>query len=77
MSEKLPVVSGKDAIKALGKAGFSVARQKGSHVRLEKFENGKYIKLTVPLHETLKRGTLRQIITDADMTVREFLDLLR
>ena len=29
---KLPVVSGKDLIKALKKNGFQVVRQKGSHV---------------------------------------------
>ena len=76
MSEKLPVVSGKDAIKALSKAGFRVTRQKGSHVRLEKIEPSKILKLTIPLHETLKKGTLRQIISDAGMSVEEFAKLL-
>lgn len=28
---KLPVVSGKDAIKAFGKIGYAVVRQTGSH----------------------------------------------
>lgn len=76
MSEKLPVVSGRDVIKALAKAGFRVIRQKGSHVRLERVQARKVIKLTVPMHETLKRGTLRQIITDVEMSVEEFLELL-
>lgn len=77
MSERLPIVSGRDAIKALSRAGFSVTRQKGSHVRLERTLGGKTIKLTVPLHETLKRGTLREIITDAEMSVGEFVKYLR
>jgi predicted RNA binding protein YcfA (HicA-like mRNA interferase family) len=77
LSGKLPAASGKDVIKALSKAGFRVVRQKGSHVRLEKVEHGKTIKLTVPLHETLKKGTLRQIIADAEMNLEEFLELLR
>lgn len=76
MIEKLPVVSGRDVIKALNRAGFRVVRQKGSHVRLEKVEEGKFIKLTVPMHETLKKGTLRQIISDAEMEVSDFLQLL-
>jgi len=76
LSEKLPVVSGRDVIKALAKAGFRVIRQKGSHVRLERVQARKVIKLTVPMHETLKRGTLRQIITDVEMSVEEFLELL-
>ena len=33
---KLPVVSGKQVIKALGKAGFYIHHQKGSHVTLRK-----------------------------------------
>jgi predicted RNA binding protein YcfA (HicA-like mRNA interferase family) len=34
MSPKLPVVSGDKLIRALGKFGYVVVRQKGSHVRL-------------------------------------------
>ena len=30
MSEKLPVISGKDVVKALNKVGYEVVRQKGS-----------------------------------------------
>lgn len=33
--QKLPRLSGKEVIKALSKIGFSVARQKGSHVTKE------------------------------------------
>jgi len=40
VSEKLPALSGKDAMKPLGKAGFRVVRQRGSHTRLEKTEAG-------------------------------------
>jgi len=68
----LPVVSGREAIKALCRAGFRVVRQRGSHVRLEKRTEDKMIKLTVPLHKTLKKGTLRRIIKDAGLTVQEF-----
>ncbi|MHB8449528.1 MAG: type II toxin-antitoxin system HicA family toxin [Mycobacteriales bacterium] len=34
MSGRLPVVSGDELISALGKLGWVVARQRGSHVRL-------------------------------------------
>lgn len=34
------------------------------------------IKLTIPLHGTLKRGTLSRIIKDAGLTVEEFVELL-
>jgi len=72
----LPVVSGREAIKVLCRAGFKVVRQRGSHVRLEKRTEDGMIKLTVPLHKSLKKGTLRRIIKDADLTVQEFNRLL-
>jgi predicted RNA binding protein YcfA (HicA-like mRNA interferase family) len=34
MTPKLPVISGDDLIRALGKFGYVAVRQKGSHVRL-------------------------------------------
>ena len=70
------MISGREAIKALGRAGFTVVRQRGSHVRLEKRTEDRMIKLTVPLHKSLKKGTLRRIIKVADLTVQEFNRLL-
>jgi predicted RNA binding protein YcfA (HicA-like mRNA interferase family) len=72
----LPVTSGREAVKALCRAGFRVVRQRGSHVRLEKRTEEGLIKLTVPLHKSLKKGTLRRIIMDAGLTVEEFNGLL-
>jgi predicted RNA binding protein YcfA (HicA-like mRNA interferase family) len=73
---KLPVISGREAVKALKHAGFVVIRQRGSHVRLGKTLEGEVIKLTIPLHRTLKKGTLSRIIKDAGLTVEEFVELL-
>jgi len=58
---KLPRISGLDVIKRLKKAGYIATRQKGSHIRLEKFNGEKTIKLTVPFHKEMKKGNL---ITD-------------
>ena len=69
---KLPRVSGEQVIKALVKAGWSVERQRGSHVVL--FKEGIGI-VVVPLHKELDRGTLRAIIKQSGMTVKEFLKL--
>lgn len=69
MSE-LPQVSGHAAVKAFGRAGFLKERQSGSHAILKK--EGFPLLLTVPLHEELKKGTLRRLIRDASMTVDEF-----
>ena len=68
---KLPVVSGEKAIKAFSNAGFVKVRQRGSHVRLEKIEGNDIIKLTVPLHNPMKKGTLSRLIKDAGLTIDE------
>jgi predicted RNA binding protein YcfA (HicA-like mRNA interferase family) len=73
---KLPVLSGYEVIKALRKAGFIVVRQKGSHVRLKKIEITKVINITVPLHDSLKKGTLHRIVKASGLAIEEFLKLL-
>lgn len=69
----LPVISGDDCIRALGKLGYTVVRTRGSHVRLNVPGRPP---LTVPRHRQLDRGTLRAIIRQAELTVDEFVDLL-
>lgn len=69
---KIPLISGIEVIKRLKRAGFIAIRQKGSHVRLEKYVEGKMIKLTVPLHNEMKKGTLHQILKEACLTLQEF-----
>lgn len=71
---KLPVISGKECMKALTKAGFYVKRQKGSHVIMRK--DTPFSQVTVPDHKTLDRGTLKAIIRDSGLTVEEFVALL-
>jgi len=66
------VLSGLEVIKILKKAGFIAVRQKGSHVRLEKVGDDGIIKITVPLHDELKKGTLMRIIKDSGLTQEEF-----
>ncbi len=72
---KIPMISGLEVIKRLHKVGFIAVRQKGSHVRLEKRMEEGMIKLTVPLHDEMKKGTLNRIIKDAGLTLEEFESL--
>lgn len=73
--QKLPRLSGKEVIKTLSKAGFSIARQKGSHIILTKqTESGKKA-VVVPNHKEVDKGTLLEIIRQAGLTKEEFLDL--
>ena len=73
---KLPVISGEKAIKAFINTGFVKVRQRGSHVRLEKIEGNDIIKLTVPLHNPMKKGTISRLIKNAGLTIDEFVNLL-
>jgi predicted RNA binding protein YcfA (HicA-like mRNA interferase family) len=73
---RLPRLSGKEVIKALGKAGFVPVRQKGSHVFMRKEILGKKITTVVPVHNEIDVGTLLEIIRQCKMTRDEFLDLL-
>jgi len=72
---KLPQVSGKDAVKVFEKAGWNVARQKGSHIVLVR--PGSIYSLSIPLHDELGPGLLRDQIRKAGLTIDEFIDLLR
>lgn len=76
MNKRLPVVSGKNVVKALNKIGYEVVRQKGSHLRLKDPMNPSHKPITVPLHKELKPGLLRKIIHDANLSVVEFKKLL-
>ncbi len=69
MSVKLPVISGEQLIKILAKLGFSVKRQAGSHVVLQKGD----IVFSVPLHEELKKGTLKAILSQSGLAVEDLL----
>jgi predicted RNA binding protein YcfA (HicA-like mRNA interferase family) len=76
MSPKLPVVSGADLIRALGKFGYVAVRQKGSHVRLRHSTDPQRLPVTVPLHTEVAFGTLRRILRDAAISVDELLSAL-
>ncbi len=51
---KLSIISGIEAVRTLEKLGFSVVRQRGSHIVLRKGSSG----CVVPNHHELKTGTL-------------------
>ncbi len=71
---KLPVVSGRKLVAALGKVGFALDRQRGSHMIL--FRPEPPTTLVVPDHRELDRGTLRAILRQADVTPSQLRELL-
>ena len=72
---RLPIVSGRDTVKALGKIGYVVDHQRGSHMILRNSQPP-FRRLTVPDHKELAKGTLRSIIRESGLTVEQFGQLL-
>ena len=72
----LPVVSPRQLIRALERAGLFVHHIRGSHYYL-RHPDKPGILVTVPYHgRDLKRGTLRSILRQAGTSVDELVDLL-
>ena len=69
---KLPSLSGKKVIRALSRLGFVVIRQRGSHVVLQRGAD----MVTVPMHDPVKKSTLKSILKQADVTLEDFLEQL-
>ena len=69
---KLPGINHLDAVRALAKRGFRIARQ-GKHIVLT---DGTRI-ITIPRHDPVNAFTMGGIVRDAGLTVEEFRTLLR
>lgn len=70
---KLPALKPKEVIHALERAGFVFERQKGSHRIYVKDSRG----VVVPYHsQDLRQGTLKHIIKQSGLELKEFLELL-
>ena len=72
---RLPSLTGEQVIKALGKTGFQVLRQRGSHIYL-KHPDGRATVVPVHKGESVGRGLVRKIMHDAELSREEFLKLL-
>jgi predicted RNA binding protein YcfA (HicA-like mRNA interferase family) len=70
----IPLLKPKDVIKAFEKLGWQVARQKGSHIIMTK--EGHIATLSIPNHNEVARGTLRSLISRANIDLEEFLKIL-
>jgi predicted RNA binding protein YcfA (HicA-like mRNA interferase family) len=70
MSKSLKLCSGANAVQKFKRSGWTVARQKGSHVMMTK--SGYQWTLSIPLHDELGPGLLRKLIKQAELTIEEF-----
>jgi len=73
---RLPIISGKSAVKAFEKIGYRITKTRGSHFCLHHIDPRRN-PLTIPNHKTLGRGLLRKLIRDAEIAVEEFTELLK
>ncbi len=72
---ELPDCTGREAVRALKRLGYSAVRQGGSHLRLK--WTGR-TPLTVPVHhgKDLAKGTLREIVNKSGFSAEEFRAVL-
>lgn len=60
-------------VRALGKLGFQIVRE-GNHIALvRKNSDGTLTPMTIPNHSTIKKSTLRTILTQANIDRNDFL----
>lgn len=70
----LPNLSGREVVRNFQRFGWTVARQRGSHIIMAK--SGEMATLSVPNHRNVSKGALRSLIRAARLTVDEFCDAL-
>jgi predicted RNA binding protein YcfA (HicA-like mRNA interferase family) len=56
-------VTGEALAKSLGRLGYSISRQTGSHIRLTTPQRGEH-HVTVPRHDPLRVGTLSGVLNE-------------
>jgi predicted RNA binding protein YcfA (HicA-like mRNA interferase family) len=62
-----PVVSGNKLLKLLGRLGYTIVRQRGSHVRLKKTTEAGDHNITIPIHDEIAKGTLNDILSQVSI----------
>ena len=73
---KLPRgLSGKEVVKALQRASFYIKRRKGSHIVLRR--DNPFAQVVVPDHKSVDTGTLATILDGADLSVEDFIKLIK
>jgi predicted RNA binding protein YcfA (HicA-like mRNA interferase family) len=71
---KLPLLSGKQIVKALERLNFIEVSRKGSHVKM-KHKDGRII--VFPFHDEVDRFTLKGALRDAEIEIEAFLKAVK
>ena len=77
MGAHLPLLKPRLILRALLRAGFYIHHQSGSHAQLRHVAKA-HLRVTVPRHDRfdLPRPVLRSILSQAELTVEEFLEFV-
>jgi predicted RNA binding protein YcfA (HicA-like mRNA interferase family) len=70
---KLGVFSGEEIVRIMESQGFVRTRQKGSHLMMQRRSEGGTITVPVPLHRSVRIGTLQSIIRQSGVSRERFL----
>ena len=72
----LPRITGRELVRALGKKGWVIVVQKGSHAQLRHPIHGGRVTVLLHAGETIGPGLLRSILSQAGVTVEELREVL-
>jgi len=64
---RLRVLSGLEVCRILEERGFAAIRQQGSHRIMQKRLETTTITVPVPLHDPVRRGTLRSVVRQSEL----------
>ena len=70
---RLPILSGRQLVKALAKLDYVFDRQRGSHIVL-RHAAPPHRRLVVPDHDEIAKGTLRSILREAGLSIDQYVD---
>ncbi len=71
----IPLLSGHEVVRIFEALGWSVTRQRGSHIIMVK--DGEIGTLSVPDHKQVAKGTVRSLVRSANLTVDQFLTAMK
>ena len=72
---RLPSITAREVVQKLRRAGYTMARQKGSHAILIRESDRRAVVVPMHVKRDLPKGTLHRIIQMAGLTVEKFSEL--
>ena len=67
----------RETVNAFRRANFSQISQKGSHLKMRGFWNGKLQTVIIPIHKQIAFGTFQSILSQSGMCKSEFEQFIK